>query len=278
MSQAEIIILGSGTPNAEADRVSAGIAIAVENQPYLVDCGHGIVQRVVQAHDAGRISWGSTALTRLFVTHLHADHTVGLPDLLYTPWIHGRDLPVQAYGPPGLASMLRQIELAYAENIREHRSAHPSSKLGYQAEAQEVTEGLCYQDDRLSVFAQAADHGDLDALSYKFVTPAGTIVISGDTKPVPSFAEWARGCDALVHEVYSSARFPERPPAWQAYHSHVHTSTRELAALANDIRPGRLLLTHQLFWGQTPDELVAEITCDYDGQVISTNDLDVFKL
>ena len=143
MSRTQIIILGSGSPNAEADRVSSGVAIAVDDQPYLADCGHGVVQRVVQAHEAGLITWDTTDLTRLFVTHLHADHTVGLPDLLFTPWIHGREDPVQAYGPVGLEAMLRHIQLAYAENIREHRSAHPSSECGYLAAVSEVAEGLC---------------------------------------------------------------------------------------------------------------------------------------
>ncbi len=278
MKGTQIVMLGSGCPNAEADRVSSGVAIAVDGQPYLVDCGHGIVQRVVQAHDAGLIAWDSTALTRLFVTHLHADHTVGLPDLLYTPWIHGRETPVQAYGPAGLADMLHHIQLAYAENIREHRAAHPSTERGYQVVTREVGEGCCYQDERVAVYALRADHGDLAAWSYKFVTGAGMVVISGDSKPVAAFADWARGCDVLIHEVYSSNRFPERSPEWRAYHSRVHTSTRELATLAKEIRPGRLLLYHQLFWGQTADELVAEITSNYDGTVISANDLDVFAL
>ena len=130
MSRAQVVILGSGTPNAEADRVSAGVAVAVDDQPYLFDCGHGIVQRVVQAHEAGLIQWNSTDLTRLFVTHLHADHSVGLPDLLFTPWIHGRAEKLVACGPPGLKRMARHILLAYEENIREHRAAHPSSEEG----------------------------------------------------------------------------------------------------------------------------------------------------
>ncbi len=278
MSRARVLILGSGTPNAEAGRVSSGVAIAVDDQPYLIDCGHGIVQRVVEAHDAGLITWDTKALTRLFVTHLHADHTVGIPDLLFTPWIHGRKEPAQVYGPAGLEAMLRHIQLAYAENIREHRAAHPSSERGYQAEAREVKEGLCYRDERASVYALAADHGGLAALSYKFVTPAGTVVISGDTKPVPGFGDWARGCDLLIHEVYSARRFLKQSAAWQAYHARVHTSTRELAALANEIRPGRLLLYHQLFWGQTAEALVAEIASDYAGAIVSVNDLDVFEL
>ena len=141
-----------------------------------------------------------------------------------------------------------------------------------------MSEGLIYQDERVSVSALPANHGDLAALSFKFVTPTATVVISGDTKPAPAFAEWAQGCDVLIHEVYSSRQFADQPPAWQAYHSRVHTSTRELAALANKIRPGLLLLYHQLFWGQTAEDLVAEITDEYDGPIVSTNDLDVFDL
>ena len=276
MSRAQVLILGSGTPNAEADRASSGIAVAVDDQPYLFDCGHGVVQRVVQAHEAGIIAWGSTDLTRLFLTHLHADHSVGLPDLLFTPWIHGREERVAAYGPAGFKRMARHILAAYAENIREHRAAHPSTEHGYKIDAREIREGICYQDERTQVSALAANHGDLAAFSY--ITPDGAVVISGDTKPVPAFADWARGCDVLLHEVYSSAKFANLPPAWQRYHARVHSSSTELAALAREIRPGRLLLYHQLFWGLTADELVAEVKREYDGDVISAKDLDVFYL
>lgn len=276
MTATQVLMLGTGTPNAEPNRVSAGLAIAVDSQPYLLDCGHGIVQRVVEAHAAGKISWTTTELTRLFITHLHADHTVGLPDLIFTPWIHGRQDIIQAYGPPELAPMIEHILLAYQENIREHQQAHPATAKGWRIQVHSVTEGRCYQDERVAVYALPANHGDLSAYSYKFVTADKTIVVSGDTKPVAGFADWAQNCDILIHEVYSSAGFPHRPTAWQAYHSRVHTSTRELAALANQVRPGSLLLHHQLFWGAAPAELAAEIRVDYDGEVISANDLDLF--
>ena len=278
MSRTQVVILGSGTPNADARRVSSCIAVVVAGQPYLVDIGHGAVQRVVEAQAAGKIDWDTTDLTRLFVTHLHADHTVGLPDLLYTPWIHGREAALQAVGPRGLADMARHIELAYSENIREHLSAHPRTEQGYKIEVREVAGGRVYADERVTVEALKADHGDLTALSYKFITPDGTIVISGDTKPVAGFAEWARGCDLLLHEVYSARQFAFRPPAWQAYHARTHTSSEELAALAADVKPGRLVLVHQLFWGQTPEELVAEVQSAYDGEVVSASDLDVYAV
>ncbi len=277
MPHTQVVMLGTGTPNDEAERVSSGVAIVVDNHPYLVDCGHGIVQRVVQAKSAGKIAWTTSDLKRLFVTHLHADHIVGLPDLMFTPWIHGRSDVVQAYGPAELKPMIDHLYLAFSENIREHTHAHPSTDNGYQVEAHAIQDGLIYEDEHLIAYALTANHGDLTAYSFKFVTADKTIVISGDTKPVPKFIEWADECDILIHEVYSSEKFKSRPEAWQAYHSRVHTSTEELAILANHIQPDLLLLYHQLFWGLTPEQLVEEITSAYNGTVISTHDLDIFE-
>lgn len=276
MSRTQLVILGSGTPNAEADRAGSGLAIAVDDQPYLVDCGHGVVQRVVEARAAGIINWTTVDLTRLFLTHLHADHSVGLPDLLFTPWIHGRQEKVAAYGPRALGDMIDRIQEAYQVNTREHLNAHPASPVGFMADVKAVQPGQVYRDDRLRVFALKADHGDMEAFSYKFLTPEKTIVVSGDTRPLSGFADWARAPDILVHEVYSSAQFASRPPAWQAYHSTVHTSTEELADLANEIRPGLLVLYHQLFWGASAADLLDEIRASYAGPVVSANDLDVF--
>ncbi len=276
MTRTQAVMLGSGTPNAEADRAGSGIAIVVDDTPYLVDCGHGVVQRVVEAHARGLINWTTTALAQVFVTHLHADHTVGLADLIFTPWIHGRADRIHALGPAGLKAMVEHILAAYAENTREHLKAHPATPDGCKVEVSGVSGGLCFEDERIRVQALPANHGDLEAYSYKFETPDRCIVISGDTKPTPAFAGWARGCDILIHEVYSSRRFEKLVPAWQRYHSRVHTSADELAALANEVRPGLLVLYHQLFWGATPQALVGEISAAYDGRVVSAVDLHVY--
>jgi len=88
--------------------------------------------------------------------------------------------------------------------------------------------------------------------------------------------EQCQGCDILVHEVYSQAGFERRTPQWQRYHSNSHTSSVELARIAARVRPRLLVLYHQLLWGSTPEELLAEIGGIYDGKVVFGNDLDVF--
>ena len=121
------------------------------------------------------------------------------------------------------------------------------------------------------------DHGSWkEAFGYRFVTPDRVIVISGDCRPTEALVEAATGADLLVHEVYSLEKWKTRPPVWQRYHATFHTSTKELAAIAERAKPKRLVLTHQLFWGATPEELVAEIRAHYGGPVVSGSDLDIY--
>ena len=97
-----------------------------------------------------------------------------------------------------------------------------------------------------------------------------------DARPSPGITENCDRCDFLIHEVYSQAGFDRREPEWQRYHSSFHTSSHQLAKIAAEARPGTLILYHQLLWGPTPEELLAEIAETYDGKVVYGNDLDVF--
>jgi ribonuclease BN (tRNA processing enzyme) len=101
-------------------------------------------------------------------------------------------------------------------------------------------------------------------------------VISGDTGPTDAAIKACNGCDVLIHEVYSTAGFARRPAEWQKYHARYHTSSAELAAIATKARPGLLVLTHQLFWGTSEKDLLAEVTRGYGGKVVSGHDLDVY--
>jgi ribonuclease Z len=127
------------------------------------------------------------------------------------------------------------------------------------------------------VIAFAVPHAGWDhAYGYRIETADRTIVVSGDTGPGMAVADACRGCDVLVHEVYSTAGFARLPEAWQRYHADAHTSSAELAEVARRARPGLLVLTHQLFWGTSEEDLLAEVTALYDGPTVSADDLDVY--
>jgi ribonuclease BN (tRNA processing enzyme) len=270
---AQVIILGSGTPNAEPERAGPAVAVVVNKAPYIVDFGPGIVRRAAAAHIA------PSELKIAFATHLHSDHTAGLPDLILTPWTLERTAPLELYGPKGLTAMAKHIELAYREDIRIRLTGgEPSNKTGYRVNVHEIKPCVVFRDSNVTVTAFHVVHGAWpEAFAYRFDTVDGrSIVISGDTGPTDVVAAACNGCDVLVHEVYSTAGFLKRPAEWQRYHARYHTSSEQLAAIAVKAHPGLLVLTHQLLWGTGEGELLEEVTSRYHGKTAYAHDLDVF--
>ncbi len=276
--RSQIVLLGTGTPNADPDRSGPALAIIVDDAAYLVDCGPGVVRRAAAAERNGTRALAVRNLTTLFITHLHSDHTLGLPDLIFTPWVLERKRPLSVYGPPGTQAMVDHLLAAYAEDVRIRlEGLEPANEGGYKVVVAEIQPGEIHRDARVAVRAFPVEHGAWEhAFGFRFETPDRVIVVSGDTRPCQSLVENARGCDVLIHEVYSQEGFARREPVWQRYHAASHTSAAELAEIANRVRPGLLILTHQLFWGQTEAGLVDEIRRHYDGPVVSGRDLDVY--
>ncbi len=277
-SSTRLVLLGTGTPNADPARSGPALAVVVNGQAYLVDCGPGIVRRAAAAHQMGIEALAVERLTHVFITHLHSDHTLGYPDLIFTPWVLERKAPLEAFGPRGLADMTDHILAAYHEDIAIRiEGLEPATTMGFKVNVHEITPGVVYQDNNVRVTAFLVRHGSWRyAYGFRFDTSDRSIVISGDTAPCESLVKHAKGCDLLVHEVYSNVGFQRRRAVWKRYHASFHTSTAELAEIARQVQPKLLILTHQLFWGSTPDELVAEIRQNYDGDVQSGADLDVY--
>jgi len=274
----QVVLLGTGTPNADPDRCGPSVAVVVNNVPYLVDFGPGVVRRAEAARRRGVTGLAVPNLRRAFVTHLHSDHTAGYPDLILTPWVLGRKEPLQVYGPPGLKSMTDHIVMAFRDDILIRLDgSEPANETGFQVEAREIEPGDVYKDENVVVTAFPVNHGSWPhAFGYRFKTPDRTIVISGDTTATQTVIDACQGCDILIHEVYSAAGFARREPAWQKYHSEFHTSSRDLAELAAKARPSLLVLYHQLLWTSTEEELLGEIRRGYKGKVVSGRDLDVY--
>jgi ribonuclease BN (tRNA processing enzyme) len=189
----------------------------------------------------------------------------------------GRREPLEVYGPAGIRAMTKHLLAAYQEDIRERlQGLEPANETGYVVYAHEIEPGVIYRDENVSVEAFEVNHGSWPALGYTFRTPDRVIAISGDTAPGRNCVEAYRGCDVLIHEVHSARGWEARSPVWQRYHASVHTLTRELADMASQVRPGLLILYHQLFHGVSEQELLQEVRELYDGEVVSGKDLDVY--
>ena len=276
--QTEVVLLGTGTPNADPERSGPAVAVVVNDTPYLVDFGPGVVRRAAAAHQKGVAGLKVDKLKTAFLTHLHSDHSLGYADLIFSPWTLERTEALRVFGPRGVKAMTDHLLQAYKEDIEiRTRGLEPSNKTGYRVVATEIKPGVMYRDANVTVTAFPVPHGNWkEAFGYRFETPDRTVVISGDCTPSESVVENCRGCDVLIHEVYSSAGFARRPPEWQKYHANFHTSSKELAEIASRAKPKLLILYHQLFWGTTDEDLVKEVQQHYGGRVVSGRDLEVY--
>ena len=280
-----VVMLGTGTPLPDPDRSGPATAIVVNGTPYLVDFGPGVIRRAAAAYRNGVTEFGERGCANIrtaFLTHLHSDHTMGYPDLIFTPWIMGRKVPLEVYGPRGLKPMTRNILKAWEIDIGV-RTKKSHNNTGWRVNAHEIKPGIVYQDGNVKVTAFLVHHGDVrPAFGYRFETPDRIIVISGDTSPIPALVDNAHGCDVLIHEAYSLESYRKAPPRWQKFRRSHHTSSAELAEIANKIKPGLLVLYHPSNAGSASntarDEeiLIEEIRKTYKGKVVAAHDLDVY--
>ena len=277
-SRTKIVMLGTGTPIPDPDRQGPSLVIVVDSTPYFFDAGTGVVRRAVAAARDGVPGLQMPRLQRVFITHLHSDHTLGLSDLLFTPWIQGRRVPLEVYGPPGTKRMVSSILDAWDEDIHERlaTSAGPSPN-GWKADVHEVAPGVVYKDSLVTVRAFAVPHSAWKyAFGYRIETPDRSIVVSGDTKPSPAIAAACNGCDVLIHEVYSDSGFANIPAGRQKYHAQAHTSATQLGTIATDAHAKLLILTHILFFGASEQRVLAEVRSTFSGRVVLPSDLQVF--
>jgi len=273
-----VVMLGTGTPAADPQKAGPSVAIVVGAHSYIVDCGAGVVRRAAAAHMMGIKGLEPKRLRRVFLTHLHSDHTVGLPDLWLSPWVLGRRHPLEVYGPPGTSRLTKYLRMAYMEDVQTRRSGpQPANSFGHRIVSTEVSPGVVYKDSRVRVRAFPVRHGRWRyAYGYRFETKDRVVVISGDTVPTEEVVRNCQGCDVLVHDVYSSHGASKLPPSKRAYHRISHTSGYELADLAKRARPKLLVLQHQLLWGANEASLLGEIRSLYSGAVVSAQDLDIY--
>src|SRR5512143_723328 len=134
-----VILLGTGMPRPDPDASGPATAVVVGKKVFVFDAGPGVERRLA----AARLPIAGP--TALFITHLHSDHTLGYPDLIFTSWVMGRKTPLRVYGPPGLRKMTDHLLAAWEKDIavRTEGLEHETPD-GYRVDVREIGPGVVY--------------------------------------------------------------------------------------------------------------------------------------
>jgi ribonuclease Z len=265
-----VLLLGTGYPRPDPNRAGAATAVIVGSKWFLVDAGRGATMRIA----ATPLKYED--MRGVFVTHLHSDHTAGLPDLFITSWQFGRDTrPLPLYGPAGIdrvATAMLQFFEADIHIRRDLIEKHPAA--GATITAHRVSEGVVYDDGEVKVTAFLVDHKPVEpAFGYRFEAHGRTIVVSGDTRPNANLVRFARGADVLVQEAYLPEHFDRvDKPEIAAKLKHYHTSAEEAGQIATDAKVKMLVLTH-LVPGDQDATFRARASKTYHGPIVVGKDL-----
>lgn len=274
-----VVMLGTGMPVPNHRTQGPATAVVVGGRIFLFDTGAGVMRQM----DAAGLPYRRGPITAVFLTHLHSDHTLGLPDVILTSWVMGRRAPLPVIGPAGTKRLTDHIVAGWREDIDVRTNGlERGIQNGWRVSVLEHVGGIVYDSLGVRVRAFPVRHGNwLWAFGYRIDTRDKSIVISGDTAPSDSVARWARGVDVLVHEVYPESRLKaeDRPGGedWPKYMRAFHTSDRELGAIAARARPKLLVLHHVVRMGGTDEELLEGVRAGgYGGDVVVAKDLDRF--
>lgn len=248
MTQDHIALLGTkgGPAIRPGSSMPTSNLICLNNQQIVLDCGLGVTKGLV---DQGM---QLKDLSLIFISHLHSDHYLELGPLIHTAWTAGLKTPVDIYGPDGLegywtgflASMKADIDLRTEDegrpDLRDLITFHV------------VDAGAVMERGGISVVALRTEHPPLvDCFSYSFKTTHTHVVFSGDTAPIESLEEFARGADILVHEAMLESALPalmarigngsdKLMAHWLRSHSFAH----DAAITAQKAGVKRLALSH----------------------------------
>jgi ribonuclease BN (tRNA processing enzyme) len=287
-TRTQVVLLGTGTPPADPDRSGAATAIVVNDTAYLVDFGAGVVRRAKSAVvDRGIAALDPVKLRVVFATHLHSDHTVGYPDLILTPWVLGRRVPLEVYGPSGIKAMTEHVLEAYRADFEARLNDRELYTVGAFPEGHAVNAhevrggGVVYKDSNVTVTAFPTTH-TMESYGYRFQTSDRSIVISGDTAPSQALIDACNGCDVLIHEALTLDWLSRRPD-FHRYAAKHHTTTKQLVELATKARPRLLVISHAslslrpaLDPERSPPAVFLSELAAYPGHVVIGRDLDVY--
>jgi len=238
-----VTLLGTGSPQPRMDRFGPSILVEAGEKKLLFDCGRGATQRIEQI----RIPF--TEVDALFLTHLHSDHVVGIPDLWLTGWARGRKVPLQVWGPAGTKEMMLHLKEAFQFDIQIRQQDDRLPVRGVDVLAKDIEQGVVYDNAGIKVTAFAFDHGQVKpALGYRIDFAGHSVVLSGDTRYSENLLHFSQGTDVLIHEVIDPEAFRARNRSvsderFRAIAGH-HTTAEQAGTIFSRVKPKLAVYSH----------------------------------
>lgn len=265
-----VTILGSGGgPPVDLEQYGPSILIEVGGERLLFDCGRGATLRLAQA------GVPIAAITRLFLTHLHSDHVIQIPDLFLAGWVGsaGRKIPLEVWRPVGTQDMMANLERAFAVDIHVRRDVDEKWPAeGISVHTHEVSQGVVFDEEGVKVTAFLVDHEPIaPAFGYRVDYRGHSVAMSGDTRASENLVQFASGVDVLIHEAIDpvSARANSRNrDATERVIAH-HTTAEQAGQIFSKVKPRLAVYSHV---GRT-NGLVEQTRKNYSGPLEGPEDL-----
>lgn len=275
----KVTLLGTGTPFPSMARFGPGILVQAGGQNLLFDIGRGVTQRLFQL----KIPFGK--INHVFLTHLHSDHVVGIPDLWLSGWLGApwarRKVPFAITGPEGTVNLMKGLEMAYAWDIKTRIEDQNLSKVAISTAPTDMKEGVVYDKGGVKVSAIKVNHGEKinPAFGYRIDYDGRTVVLSGDTKYTENLVKNAKGADLIIHSVASIApKLLKKSKIMRNILSH-HSEPEDTAKVFNAVKPKMAVYSHiVLYGGQKPADVMRRARKSYAGPLIVGKDLMSFNV
>ena len=273
-----LTLLGTGGgPIPNAKRAGIASLVTVDDHHYLVDAGNSVT------HQLAKVGLRAKDIPIVFITHLHDDHTAGLPALMSFAYTT-RSKNMQIMGPPSTTEFM-QGALAFLAANADIRMVEQSPHLSQPAEiisGKTIGTGLIFSDDKVRVSAienthfhlsKGSEPGSNKSYAYRFETNNKVIVFTGDTGPSEAVEILAEGADILVAEMVSEEMANMVPADVYAHMVEEHLTATEVGKLAAKANVGTLVLSHIK---NVTDQDLLEIRSQFNGKVVVGTDLAVF--
>lgn len=276
-----VTVLGSGTPVPSATQAGASILVEAGGEYFMFDCGRACTTRLAQV-DPRLVS----RVHNLFLTHMHSDHIVGIPDLWLNGWTQNRTRSLTTWGPIGTVDFFGALRLAFRRDI-EFRLADgvPASDAGLVSDFHDLPPegGVVYEENGVTVTAFLVDHAAIKpAYGYKLEYAGKSVVISGDTTVAENLYTYGAGADVLMLEVispgivkYLEANF--EPKQVQTV-LDLHLTAEQAADVLLKSQPKLGVYYHTRNEPQFADGLLATTREVFDGDVLVSGDLTQIRI